>query len=99
MVHDAITEIGGENLARLRAVGDETDRTPWCVGLTAQLFLQRKQICLRVRFKGQGIYCIALIAAALAIMPPQSTERIKIAPRYATETVATREIGNKIRSP
>jgi hypothetical protein len=78
MMHDAVAKIGGENFTRLRAVGDETDRTPWPVGVRAQLLLQREQVGLRVHFKGQGIYCVALVAAALAIVPPQRSEGIDV---------------------
>ena len=39
MVHDAVTEVGGEDFAGLGTVGDETDRAPWTIGVCPQLLL------------------------------------------------------------
>lgn len=44
MVHDTVAEIGGEDLAGLGTVGDETDRAPRLIGVCPQLLLQGEQV-------------------------------------------------------
>ena len=67
VVHDTVAEVGGEHLARLRAVGDEADRPPRPVGVLPQLALQRQQLGLGVDLEGQGVERVALVAAAGAV--------------------------------
>ena len=54
-------EVGGENLARLGAAGDEAERPPGAVGVVAQLMLQAQQRRLGVKLDGEGVQDVALV--------------------------------------
>jgi hypothetical protein len=55
VVHDAIAEVGGEDLARLGACGDEADGRSGPVGVGAQLLLEGQQARLKLICKDQEI--------------------------------------------
>ncbi|MCI0453427.1 MAG: hypothetical protein L0Y68_00345 [Candidatus Dadabacteria bacterium] len=78
MMDDTIAKISSENLTRLRTIGDEAYRTPRTVSVLSKFFAQRKKVLLGIELKCQGVRCIALVAAALSIAPPQSAKRIKV---------------------
>lgn len=79
MVHNAVAKVGGEHLARLRAVGDEADRLPRPIAVIAQLGRQAQQVGLGIEFEGLLVERVALAAPALAIVTPECRERIEVA--------------------
>ena len=78
MVHHAVTKIGGKDFARFWPRSDKADRSAWPVSMAAEFLLQPKEISLSIHFKRQGIYRIALVPAALPIVPPQGAEGIDV---------------------
>jgi predicted RNase H-like HicB family nuclease len=95
VVDDAVAEIGGEDLARLRARGDEADGRPRAVGVGAQLLLEAEQVRLRVRLEGERGQRAALAPAAGAVLPPERLERKEVGPitsRHAPPGRSTAEL-------
>jgi len=74
VMHHAVAKIGREHLARFWARRDKTDRAARSVAVGTQFPLQCQQIGLRVEFKPESVVGVALVAAALAILPPQGLE-------------------------
>ena len=77
-MHDPVAEVRGEDLARLGAGGDEEDRSSWPVAVAAKLLLEREQAGLGVHLEGERIKGVPLVAAAVAVVPPQRAERVEI---------------------
>jgi len=78
VVDDPVAEVRREDLARLRAAGDEADRGSRAVAVGAELLLEREQVRFGVRLEGERIARVPLVAAAAAVLPPQLAERIEI---------------------
>ena len=74
VMHDAVAEIRGEYLARLRPVGDKANRAAGPVRVVPQLLLQRQQTGLSVHLEAKLVEGVALVTAADAVLPPQILE-------------------------
>ncbi len=93
VMHDPIAKVRGKDFPRLWPVGDEANGAARRVCVRPELLLQRQQVRLGVHLEGQGVCGIALVAAALAIVPPQRVERIQVrADHEPPRTASTRRL-------
>ena len=67
MMHHPVTKVGREHLPRLRAVGDETDRTTGLVRVLAQLVLQGQHTALYPAGRSRPIELMTGIRACFAL--------------------------------
>jgi len=74
VVDDAVPKVRCEDLARLRAFGQEADRRSRPVAAAAKLGLQCEQVALEGELEVESAPGVPLVAPADAVMPPELGE-------------------------
>ncbi|MNG11453.1 hypothetical protein D3C84_949980 [compost metagenome] len=74
VVDDAIAEVGGPDLPRLRVGDHEADGGPGLVGTLDQLGMQLHEVALQVELEGQCAPAATLVAPAVQVSLHQGLE-------------------------
>ncbi len=74
VMDDAVAEVCGEDLPRLRALRQEADRPSRPVAAAAKLGLECEQVAFETDLEREGTARVPLVPAADAVVPPQLRE-------------------------